>query len=523
MPSILLHLCLDPRANASRPLVSFERCERGGVALIFALSMLVIVAVVGGAIDFGRTFHARTQTQNALDAAVLAGARVLQTQGDESQAIAAATTYFNQVRPKFASTGAPTFSVLGGGTRVRGHFDGTVSSTFLSSVSIASLPVKVSAEVQMAGGGEAGSNIEVAVMLDLTGSMCDDGAGPCTTGTKLNALKTSTEDLVNIVVWNDQSRFTSKVALVPFSTRVRVGPDGGGGDMMRDLTDLQSTWTGWVRECTDGSGDGGSEGNGNWVCNAYANFYRTNLKVMPCVTDRTGPEQYTDAPPGTSAWLNAHDGSRMPLSWDHSSSTPSSQRGLTSADPADNWNYTDSGYCADVAEANEIMPLSSNKAQLRSRIAGLEAYGSTGGALGTAWTWYMLSPNWSSVWPTESRPAPYSDLTTIVDGAPKLRKVAILMSDGEYNTWRGWKDQPQDEVSDRAREICTNMKATGIEVYTVGFGLDQLPPARRTAAETILRECGTSIDHFYNTLNDEQLRQAFREIALQIATIRLRS
>ena len=104
-------------------------------------------------------------------------------------------------------------------------------------------------------------------------------------------------------------------------------------------------------------------------------------------------------------------------------------------------------------------------------------------------------------------------------GAPLLRKVAVLMTDGGYNTYRGWKGQNQQEVSNYAKQICTNMKAKGIEIFTVGFALDQLPANERTVAEATLKACGTDLQHFYDTLNVAQLQVAFRDIALQLSAI----
>jgi len=50
--------------------------------------------------------------------------------------------------------------------------------------------------------------------------------------------------------------------------------------------------------------------------------------------------------------------------------------------------------------------LSTDKTTLKSKIAGLVAKGSTGGQLGVAWGWYMLSPNFGYLWPSASqRPA----------------------------------------------------------------------------------------------------------------------
>ncbi len=51
------------------------------------------------------------------------------------------------------------------------------------------------------------------MMLDITGSM---------SGQKLTDMKSAASDLVNIVVWADQSEYTSKIAIVPFAYDVRL-------------------------------------------------------------------------------------------------------------------------------------------------------------------------------------------------------------------------------------------------------------------------------------------------------------
>ena len=145
-------------------------------------------------------------------------------------------------------------------------------------------------------------------------------------------------------------------------------------------------------------------------------------------------------------------------------------------------------------------------------IQSMKAGGSTAGHLGTAWTWYLLSSNWSSVFSGESVPAPYSDLKqTLPSGAPKLRKIAVLMTDGEYNTAYSRVDS-----TTQARALCQNMKATGIDVYTVGFDLDGNAKATDTLAG-----CASDPSKFYNTTTGEQLRQAFRDIALRASPLRL--
>jgi hypothetical protein len=57
---------------------------------------------------------------------------------------------------------------------------------------------------------------------------------------------------------------------------------------------------------------------------------------------------------------------------------------------------------------------------------------------------------------------------------------------------------------------------TGITVYTVGFAL-----GGNTTAINTLRNCASDTSKFYEADNGEALRAAFRDIALQVAKLRL--
>ena len=49
------------------------------------------------------------------------------------------------------------------------------------------------------------------------------------------------------------------------------------------------------------------------------------------------------------------------------------------------------------------------------------------------------------------------------------RKIAVLMTDGEYNEW--YSSGQGDSIA-QAKSLCTKMKAKEIEIFTVGFKLD---------------------------------------------------
>jgi Putative Flp pilus-assembly TadE/G-like len=445
-------------------LAHFRSDQRGNVAMVFGLMAIVLMLAVGAAIDIGRWLHARDQTVAAVDAAVLAGGRQLQTDNtDTAAALAAAQKFYTQ---NIASRlpvidDSISFAIGGDGISVTANGFAYIKTPFLQLANIDKLPLfgtgqQPIAVAQLAAGGNGGESVEVAMMLDITGSMA---------GQKLQDLKDSASDLINIVVWDDQSKYTSKVAIVPFSEDIRLPT---------------TTALGKARSTTLPSSKSVS---------------KTTYYLSDCVVERTGTQKYTDTAPGAGQYVMGH--------YTTSSTGSGSNK---------------KGVCTIPAGA-EVMPLTSDKTSLLAKVTGLTAAGGTAGHLGTAWAWYTLAPNWSSLWPA-STPAAY--------GTDKLEKIALLMTDGEYNTQydsngisanQNATSCPQAAngcSTDQARALCTAMKAKGIVVYTVGFQVGN----NQTAVDT-LTQCATDPSKFYNAADGNQLRQAFRDIALKLSSLYL--
>ncbi|MEO0729112.1 MAG: TadE/TadG family type IV pilus assembly protein, partial [Pseudomonadota bacterium] len=348
--------------------------ERGVVALMMAMAFVFVVSIVGGAIDYSRWLTASSKMQSTLDASVLAAARTFMV-ASETEAKATAQTYFEQNKHQHTSNASASF-VIENGSTVRGTITGGIQTSFLRVIGIDELPLNLTTGVSMSGAADGkGGNLEMAVMLDITGSMCDDGSGPCASSTKLNALQEATRDLANIVIWEDQSVYTSKMALIPFSTRVRLAPNGDGGSIMQAMTELAPTWSGYVSRCVDWTITPGtsSETGGSFNCHSYATQYANNWKVRPCVTDRNGSHEHAETSPSLNAWMNAHGGNRSPIAHGSASTPQSTQLGVIETDPYVAWNYNEGGSCSDVAESNQLLPLTANKSVVIDRINGLTA------------------------------------------------------------------------------------------------------------------------------------------------------
>ncbi len=153
---------------------------------------------------------------------------------------------------------------------------------------------------------------------------------------------------------------------------------------------------------------------------------------------------------------------------------------------------------------SEILPLEADSAVLQSRIAALKLSGGTEGEIGTAWAWYLLSPNWNAIWPAASQPKPYNTAAH--------RKIALLLTDGENFT----RYFPQDIDADvHAKALCDSMKAQGIIIYSVGVGVEG------SRAESLLKGCSSDPSKYLNVENEGEMTNAFQTIALSLAPLRL--
>jgi hypothetical protein len=69
--------------------------------------------------------------------------------------------------------------------------------------------------------------IEVAMVLDITGSMCEPASSPCTRGPKIDGLKDATRDLINALAASNNDPGAIRVGVVPYSAAVNAGSYSG--------------------------------------------------------------------------------------------------------------------------------------------------------------------------------------------------------------------------------------------------------------------------------------------------------
>ncbi len=442
------------------------------VGVIFGFTLAILTSVVGAAVDFARWQNARALTLAAVDAAVLAGARVLQVDGGRTAAaVAAAERYYRRkVSTRLGVVDDQiTFDVVGGGTMVLAQGRATLETVILKLAGITLLPlaefsVRDLSQAVLTKGVHAQQSLEVSLILDVSSSM----GGPW-----LDNMKAAARDLVDILVWENNAGHSSRAALVPFADSIMVDPELYARARLHGPERVEFPL-------------------GVGVSIPW-------LRAGNCLAERGGADAFSDAAPDRE------------------------DRRFVAVYPL-------SGRCR---PQQPLVPLTSDKAALRAAIDGLTPGGGTAVHAGIAWAWYTLSPSWSGTFPAGSAPDSYQRLNQrSAEGVPALRKVAILVTDGEStieyceNGLRALRPGRERMTADcpprngrsamQARFVCEGMKARGIEVFALGIGLAD----GSESAETI-RQCATSADHLYRPADGAQLRQAFRDVSLKISDIYL--
>lgn len=188
----------------------FLRDERGTYATAFAVVLLPLFAGVGVAVDFTTASKGRAELTIALDAAVLAGARVLPS--GETAAVDTATAFFAANYPHLLKEseggGAnPGFYVSEGG--LHGDATRSVPTTFMSIMNIDSVPVAAKSAASSSGGG-----MELVMVLDVSGSMGGKG--------KIEALRSASVELIDTIYKTNETLPGTYVGIAPFSGRVNI-------------------------------------------------------------------------------------------------------------------------------------------------------------------------------------------------------------------------------------------------------------------------------------------------------------
>jgi Flp pilus assembly protein TadG len=404
-------------------LSSFLKDRRGGVAPMFAIAVIPIFGLVGAAVDYSRANSVRTGMQSAIDATALAMARLAPTL-TQAQLQQQTTAYFSAMFPSSEAKNlvvTPTYTTAGG-SQLTITVSGSVDTSFMKIMGMSSLNVGSKSTVKWGN-----SRLRVALVLDNTGSMADDG--------KMAALKDATNKLLNQLKDATTTNGDVYVSIVPFAKDVNVDPSNKSANWV-DWTDWDAkngtckNYSGWSTPNSESSCD---NAGGNWKKAKHSTW-------TGCVEDR-----------GNSNAPNSGN-------YDTNVVAPSSSNTATQF-PAEQYS--------DCPQA--VMPLNYNWSTMTTLVNNMQPAGNTNQAIGLAHGWMSLVGGG----PYPTPPA--------MDPNYTYNQVIILLTDG-LNTEDRWYTS-QNSIDNREKLTCDNINAANITLYTIQVNTGGDP------VSTLLKNC----------------------------------
>ena len=508
---------------------TFGRNRAGAIAPIFALVAVPMILAAGVGIDVSRVVSSRNNLQDALDAAALAVGRMPQT--TPLATLQAQAEYWVKANLADKNIGAVTVKVTTGTGTIDVSGASSIPPAVVGIMGVQSLPVAGHSAVTWGT-----SHIELALVLDNTGSMADDN--------KLDSLVDAATSLVNTLSSSaSQSNDTNalKIGVVPFSMTVNIGSTYQGQNW---LAGVQPSAYG--EDVADGA-------------NRFSLFSKMSTTWKGCVEDRPMPYDVQDTTPTSGATLfvpffapDEPDDNSIPATTytyrgttyvtsyynflndyiaDKTGGTDWKDREVDSSKYTKKPNVGVNTYWGDAIGPNSgcnttsLLRMTTDMAAVKSKLNQMVAVGDTEIPIGLVWGWHLLSPN-----------APFGDGAAY--GANGTTKIAVLVTDGQntygstsnpngsYYTAMGYGWQKRisstgtaagtaSALNDRLKLLCSNMKAAGVVVYTVPLEVTD------TTIKSLLQGCASSSDKYLDVSSSSGLSAAFGNIAGSISALRL--
>jgi Flp pilus assembly protein TadG len=188
--------------------------RRGSVAWLMAAAIVPLVAAIGLSVDGARGWLVKSRLSQAIDAAGLAGGRVITsaTRDDEIR------MFFQENFPNGfmkANVYGPHIAVDGDKTTITIDASATLPTTFMRVVGVNQLTVRANTVVKRTDRG-----MELVLVMDNTGSM--------STNDRIGKMKSAATDLVNFLYGSRETVPNFWVGLVPYVSVVNVGTGNSG-------------------------------------------------------------------------------------------------------------------------------------------------------------------------------------------------------------------------------------------------------------------------------------------------------
>ena len=433
------------------------------VTITFALATIPMVGLVGAAVDYSQANSVKTAMQAAADSTALMLSKIAATTS-ASDLQTKGTEYFKALlnRPEANGLVVTSAYTATGGNQVNVSATASMKTNFMGLMGTTYSQLQIGVDSQIKWGN---SRLRVALVLDTTGSMAQDG--------KMTALKTATKGLLDQLKSAAVNNGDVYVSIIPFSKDVNVGK-----------ANFQASWLNWEEWDEDNGNDVSTttctKKGKKTKCSTSTNWVPDNHNTWNgCVTDRGDKNS-----PGNG-------------DYDTKVTAPTATVVNTLFVPEQYDNCS-----------QPMKPLSYDWTAMKTLVDTFYPNGTTNQGIGLAHAWMSLVGGG----PYPTPPAEEANY--------KYQKIIILMSDGlnTENRWYdsgGWLNNGADKIDARQKITCDNVKAAGITLYTIHVNTDGDPKS------TLLQGCASSPDKFWMLIKASDLVATFKQIGTNLSNLRL--
>ncbi|MBZ9669345.1 pilus assembly protein [Mesorhizobium sp. ES1-3] len=540
----------------------FWRSKSGNFALLMGLGLPAILSAVAFATDVSTMMRAKSNLQNALDAANLASSHLGDLDITRTDAF---DRYFQA-------------NIVGHGELVNAQATLTVDKgvNFIKTKAVASADVNLNFAflfgqskhiVVDASAVESNNQLEVVLVLDNTGSMA---------GARMTALRTATKSLLDTLESTKSPTRQVRASLVPFVTAVNVNGDGFDPSWI-DMDGKSSTNginfpvidgkrpnhmalfkqlkdTGWAESGWNGTGWKG-------CVEARAGAYNiSDTPPDPAKPDTLfvpyfAPDDPGDAQMPSSSYGNqakyynnsylADTGDTVKLDKQKGNNRLGIDFSGLDSDPDKSTKEEVAKYVAPVKELitetgsaitvgpnrscpTPVVPLTDDFDKLRKAASQMTEWNGSGTNVseGLSWGMRVLSPG-----------APYTGGAPFK--TPGISKIVLLLTDGENVVYGASDEQPtksdytsygylaggrfgSDNQATAARNVdgwtksvCTQLKNEGVQIYTMVLQSDT------AANRTLYSACASDPSDYYAVNDPAKLPNVFQQIANKFSKLQL--
>ena len=304
--------------------------------------------------------------------------------------------------------------------------------------------------------------MRVAMSLDVTGSMRDDG--------KMPAMQTAAKSLIDQLSPLAKNPGDIYISVVPFAKDVNLGSSY-----------YNETWIDWsVWKAANNTMGTCSNSNYTTKSSCQSNnktWTHDTSKWTGCVTDRTQDYDTKNTPPTSS------NAPTMVVAEEYVSG--SEKYCKTGNDPY----------------MPPIMPLSYDWNALKTMIGTLQPTGNTNQGIGLAWGWLTLGTG-----------APFN--APAKDTANYTYKEAIILLSDGMNTQNRFTSNAS-QIDARQKILCDNAKQAGVTIYTIHVNTGGDPTS------SVLKYCASGADKFFEVKQANQTLSVFNSIGQSLAKLRI--